>query len=582
MKIFKKPIFEKASGTGKKSKAKKIVIPVVIIMAVLAGGFVAFRSFVPRNRRAVIASTIDYRVRRGNIQSSVSAVGTIYASDSRDITGASGSTIVSVNVTEGQTVKKGDMLFKLENESLNIDLKKAEVNLSQLQSQLKTLKTQQAELPVTAPIAGIVKEVNAGVKDEIGRQQPVAVIEDTSVMKFAVPTNSLGPDASLFTSLKVGDSIPVFISEINAERTAVVTAISSDSRGINVEFKVTDKAGLSFGSYYNVTFKFSSKDVVLSSVTQFAGSTVNVTPRQAGTVTAVNVKVGDKVAKNKKLFDVKSDNIVNQIQSLEVNIEAAELEVENRQKAVDELTVKAPIDGIVFNIQAEVGDTVGSSGSGSSGSSGGSVGGSSSGSNSSGNALATLENRDALKVEIPVDELDIGKVQIGQEAQVKVDAFPDKVYKGKVTTISPQGTVSNGSATFDVVVTVEEPEGLKSGMSSTVAIVTSAAENALLVPIEAIMDFNGKKFVLVKNDTKTVRTEVTIGVVNTDSAEVLTGLKEGDTIVMQSQSGTNTGNTNIRIPGMGGMMGGGEFRQNNGGNTIIRQPGSNQQRRQGQ
>jgi multidrug efflux pump subunit AcrA (membrane-fusion protein) len=118
-------------------------------------------------------------------------------------------------------------------------------------------------------------------------------------------------------------------------------------------------------------------------------------------------------------------------------------------------------------------------------------------------------------------------------------------------------------------------------MTANVSIITSAKENALLVPLEAIRDLRGKKYVTVKNGTETTQKEVTVGVVNTDSADVLTGLNEGDTIIMQLQGTANT-NNNQRIPGMGGgiMGGGGNYPQ--GGGANFRQQGTGQTGRQGQ
>jgi Membrane-fusion protein len=557
MKFFKKPI------------VKKIGV-IVIIAVIVLGGLVVYRRYSSSKAKPAF-TTMEYTIKKGSIQSSISAIGTIYASDSRTITGSNGSTVVSVNCTEGQQVKSGDVLFTLKNDSAQIDLKKSKLNLSQLQAQLNTLKTQQSELTINAPISGVIKDVSVQTGDDINKQGIVATVEDTSVMKFSVSSSSAGPDSSLLSALKTGDTVSIYIPEINATRSATVTSISSDSRGAGavIQFKLSDKSGLNFESSYTVTFKFSAKDVTVNAV-PFTGDMANITAKQSGTVTGVYINPGDTVAKGKKIIDTKSDSITNSIQTTQVNIESAQLDVTNKQSVIDALTVKAPIDGMVFNIQAAVGDVVGTTSSSSSSSRTSTTASSS----SSGNTLASLENKSALQVNISVDELDIGKVQIGQDVNIAVDAFKDKTFKGKVSYIAPTGTVSSGVASFPVRVDVENSDGLKTGMTSNVTIIVSSKENAVLVPLEAVIDSRGKKYVRVKEGDTVTQKEVTLGLVNTDSAEVVSGLNEGDKIVIQFQnsSGTTT-NNRAGFSGMGGIMGGSG---NNGGFNRSTQSGNSQ------
>jgi HlyD family secretion protein len=542
-----------------KPAVKRIVIPVLVVV-VLSGVFFAYRAL-SGNKSGPTTSQIDYKVRKGNIQSAISAIGTIYSSNSQDITAPGGSTVLSVNCSEGQAVKSGDLLFTLKNDSANLDLKKAKLNLSQLQNQLNTLKSQQGELTMYSPSSGIVTGVNVTAGDDVNRQDIVASIEDRSAMVFSISSSSGGINSQLISSLKVNDSVRIFIQEINAERAAVVTSVTPDSRGggAYVGFRLSDKSGLAFDNYYNLTFKLPSADVQLNTPVQLTGSITSITAKQSGTVSIVYIKTGDTVSKGKKIVETTSDNITNQIQTAEVNIESAQLDVENKQEIVDGLNVKAPFDGMVFNIQVKTGDAVGSVSSSSAASrTTGTTGttGTSGSSNSSGNVLASLENKSSLQVRIPVDELDIGKVQVGQSVEITADAFKDKVYKGKVSTIAPQGVVQNGVATFEVVVDIDSPDGLKTGMTANVSIITACRENALLLPLEAIADRGGKKYVLVNNGGTISQKEVTLGVVNTDFAEIAGGLSEGDTIVIQTTTSTGTNSNNKSgFPGMGGFSG---------------------------
>ena len=107
----------------------------------------------------------------------------------------------------------------------------------------------------------------------------------------------------------------------------------------------------------------------------------------------------------------------------------------------------------------------------------------------------------SMKMVVAVDELDIAEAAIGQEATVLVDALPDRTYAGSVVDIAEEGTASNGVASFDVTVLLNEVDQLKPGMSAEASIVTAQKEDALLLPIEAVQSFRGQYFVLVPAET---------------------------------------------------------------------------------
>ncbi|HBM79500.1 MAG TPA: hypothetical protein DD426_01455 [Clostridiaceae bacterium] len=561
----------------KKTVRRNIIIAVVCI-AVIGGAFAIYRAVARKNRTAPVS--FNYSVKTGSIKSTVSAIGTISPSDTRYITAPDGSTVLTVNCTEGQTVKSGDTLFTLSNDQTKLDLKKSQINLSQLQNSLKSLKDQKSQLIIYSTVGGIVKAVNASTGDSVspqmGGQSGLIQIEDTSVMKLTISGND--PTISEI-KINIGQSVQAVINGKNK-----TLKLLSNSKESGMVFQVMDKSGLSWDSNYNVT-KLSGKDVNATGLT--SGDVVTVNPKQSGTIANIYVSAGSTVKKGQKLIATKSDNIDNQIQTAEVNIESAQLDVSDKQKSVDALTVKAPVDGVVFNIQVKAGDEVGTSSSASSASSSSSSGNANSSSAnsssttassrssqtsvSSSDAIATIENRSAMQVIVPVDELDIGNIKVGQSAEITADAFKDKVYNGKVSNIAANGTVQNGSATFNVTIDIDSPSGLKTGMTANVSIITASKDNVLLVPIDAVQDIGSNKYVEISEGNSVTRKKVEIGIVNSDYAEVVSGLSDGDKIVMQvrgTSSGSSTQNQFRGFPGMSGQGAGSmganrQFRQSN-------------------
>lgn len=212
----------------------------------------------------------------------------------------------------------------------------------------------------------------------------------------------------------------------------------------------------------------------------------------------------------------------------------------------------APFDGIVTNLPVREGETV--------------VPGIQ---DTNGSVLMTLADVSVITAEVKVDETDIVNVALGQPADVTVDALPGKVFKGHVTEVGDQALLrSTGLATsqttsgqeeakdFKVVITLDHPsDELKPGLSTTAKIITATRDNALVIPIQALVmrdpkakpgqaqsvsddptqDPNDVQGVFVVREEKgKLRSEfvpVTTGITGTTNIQVLSGLKEGDEIV---------------------------------------------------
>ncbi|WP_240371549.1 efflux RND transporter periplasmic adaptor subunit [Anoxybacteroides rupiense] len=175
-----------------------------------------------------------------------------------------------------------------------------------------------------------------------------------------------------------------------------------------------------------------------------------------------------------------------------------------------------------------------------------------------GQVVAHLTNYDDLQVTVQIDELDILKIKAGQTASVKINAFPNTTYSGKVTSIANEGTVSNGVSTFDVTVHLDKSTNVKVGMTAEASILVESKDNVLYVPIEAVNTINGQKFVVVtdpsssENGEATRRQIIKTGINNEDYVEITEGLEEGE-IVQLPRTAVTSSNMNNRME-FGGMM----------------------------
>ena len=218
-----------------------------------------------------------------------------------------------------------------------------------------------------------------------------------------------------------------------------------------------------------------------------------------------------------------------QLQVLHAKIGQAQAQVAQDRANLKQLeeqysytTVESPIDGVVLSRDVEVGDAVSSI----------LVLG------SSATLIMTLGDISEVYVKGKVDESDIGKVYLGQPARIKVESFKDKTFNGKVTKISPMGVEKDNVTTFEVRVSINNPGGeLKAAMTANAEIILEEHKNVLQIPEGSILyDKDKKASVEVPNpkgkEGKS-KVAVNIGISNGAKTELLSGLKEGDQVVLQ-------------------------------------------------
>jgi HlyD family secretion protein len=184
--------------------------------------------------------------------------------------------------------------------------------------------------------------------------------------------------------------------------------------------------------------------------------------------------------------------------------------------------ILSPIDGMVLSRDVQVGDAVSSI----------LVLG------SSATLVMTLGDISEVYVKGKVDESDIGKVYLGQRARIKVESFKDKTFEGKVTKISPMGVEKDNVTTFEVRVSIQNPGGeLKAEMTANAEIILEEHKNVLQIPEGAILYDKDKKASVEVPDPKgkegKSKVAVNVGISNGAKTELLSGLKEGDQVVLQ-------------------------------------------------
>lgn len=195
-----------------------------------------------------------------------------------------------------------------------------------------------------------------------------------------------------------------------------------------------------------------------------------------------------------------------------------EIEKETRE-AIASMTLIAPISGIVLSRDTDKGSAVIpiSSAYG-------------------GTMIMTLADVSEKHFRGDVDEADIGKVQLGLVARIYVEAYPDEPFKAKLTHISPRGREKEDIINFEIrTIVSDQANRLRVGMSADAELILEEHENVLVIPEGAVIYEDGKTFVNIQDDSVEEgmrKVEITKGISDGLRTEVLSGLEEGQVVVL--------------------------------------------------
>lgn len=248
-------------------------------------------------------------------------------------------------------------------------------------------------------------------------------------------------------------------------------------------------------------------------------------------------------------------NLAEEVKAAWAQVQRLREHLANLQTQLRDTVITAPISGVVIKKSVEVGELVASAISGF----------------AQGTELVTIADLSQLVVKVRLNEVDVARVYVGQPAEVRVDAVPEKVFKGVVSKIAPaaldrllarsvnpaagQGEV----AWFDVEIKLNETHpDLKLGMSANVDIVAKKLARTLTIPLDAIVEEEGTRYALLVTDPKiaqqvrkaymagrldelvipeskvpTKKVRIRIGLKNEAKAQLISGLKEGDVLLVK-------------------------------------------------
>jgi HlyD family secretion protein len=494
-------------------KALKIILKVLVICAVVGGlGYGGYRFYLSRQvtptTESDTESYVKVQIGTGNLEKTVTGTGTLSISKTQDVTARFPVVVTNVRVSAGEAVKAGDALMDVDKTALNTAISTLQSDLTTAEDSLAQLVRSQADdSTLTIGAAGRVKAIYATVGD---------LAQD--VMEKSGALMLLSMDGKMKVSIASADltvSQTVTVMDGQSKYTGTVESVSGGNAVITFsDLKTLEGADV----------QVAKNSVILGSGKAQINMPFLYTATSQGRISKIYPSVNSSVGRRASLFYLTQVPVSSEYDTLVSNRDDILQKLKEAEAVLASGTIVSPIDGIVSTaVTASAAETAANT------------------------ALATLYAGNAMQMVVSVDELDIIGVKVGQEVTVEMDAITDKTYDAAVSYISQIGTSSNGVTTYSVTLDVQGDDQLKIGMNGTATIKVGEANGVVLVPIAALNTSRNGQYVWLYDDTNTsgtqgpgVRTIVETGLSSETYAQVKSGLKEGDYVLVTRSAATDS------------------------------------------
>ncbi len=225
--------------------------------------------------------------------------------------------------------------------------------------------------------------------------------------------------------------------------------------------------------------------------------------------------------RNRRLADIGAIS-TQQLDASRMDYQVAQATYDDATSQLGDTIIRAPIDGLVIGKPIPAGQTVAPG-------------------ISSPMVLMTIADMSKMQISVQVDESDVGRVKVGQKVSFTVDAYPGKTFAGAVSNVSNKATITQNVVYYPVTVDIDNPEGLlKPTMTARVSVHVGESKNVIVVPLAAVKQSKGQQYVQVMKDGKPQNVNVQLGLSSDDKVAIVSGLSDGDKILLPTSSKPQT------------------------------------------
>ena len=544
----------------KLSRKKVLIAAAILLVAASVIGFNYYKSKNSKNPAVQQATAI---ARMGDLSVVITGSGPISSSEKFTLTSNVNGTLTKIYFQDGDKVEAGDLIFEIDDKDTQLQIKQIKNSIAQAELTRSSNLSDFEAGTVTSPIDGEIHDMQVKEGDNISNNGTLFIITDKSKLKLLVPfintyrnRLSVGQKVTLNAFDTERDELHRMEGTISGISTPGYTT-SSGAESYNVGIIIENNGTLKEGMIANASLDIDGTEVI-SSGSNTLSYLKNMTVRapSGGTVSKLYAENGQNVKKGDILAELENKDLELAIKTNDLKLEDLNIQLQTAEEKLLDHKIYAPFSGTLTLNDIEQGNSI-----------------------KQGDILGSIANYDIMEFSINVDELDIAKIKEGQNVRVTIDALPDttdKPLKGIVSKIAVEGTSSNGVSIYPVTIKIEKNEALKGSMSANGEIIVNEKKDVLYVPIDAVVKMNGKDYVRVapgaggaskaarnrnsdtngvevKEDTKQNTElqielrEVITGISNAEYIEIVSGLKERETVIVTSRS---SGGNNQRGPNM--------------------------------
>lgn len=534
---------------------KKRNIWIIVIIAVLILIIFGYLKLIKKNGLAYDLATVSY----GNVIQEVSETGTVRVGEEINLSFKNAGRIEEIYVKVGDNIELKQGLVKLDTTQLSIQLSEAEAALGVAQAQLDQLlagstpeEIQVAETAVLNAEASLLnveqnlddieddaaEDLNAAYEDALNSLDD-AYLKAYNAFNKADLIQRTYFTASDQESLSVKENENKISNNLNSAKTHLdIAKNNSNNENIDsalVEFK--DSLGNIYDaltSIRNTTEVISYRDTVTSAdkssldthktnintaLTNIVNTQQTISSTKITNTTNINVaqssvstSEGNLKAAQDQLDLVKADPSQEEINLYQAKVRQAQAQLNLLQNQIQETTIVSPTKGQITKIEKRLGEMA-----------------------LSAETVISLLPAVPFQIEVDIYEEDIIKVKIGNQIEITLAAFPDKIFEGMVISIDPAEKLVEGVVYYEVTIDfMESPQEIKPGMTADIVIKTASRKNVLVIPEEMIIKKDAKVTVQTINGDVLEQKEIVIGLVGSDGmVEIISGLNEGEEVVSE-------------------------------------------------
>lgn len=524
------PVKKKMSRRTRRRIIRWCVI--LVVLAVIGGVLFKLLGGKKNKETQVVTDVVQY----GAITAKVEGSGTVKAKSSESISISTPGTVLEVLVTEGQEVTAGTPLFTVDSPAAQAAVQKARSQVEGFEKQLSAAQKDIAGLNLTASYPGKLMEVatlNPG--DTISKGQVVAQLNDDTRLRLE-QYYSYAYAGELKVGQTVEVSVPALMTTIpgRVEAVHMVSRITPEgSKLFSAEIVVENEGALTAEMAASATAVVNGETVYPYEPGKLAyyrtgelRSTVNGTVLSSDLVNYLQVSAGQVLVR------IDGEDSESEIFSIEQSLEEAREELEKAEKNLANCNAVAPIDGKVIGLSIQPGDEINTQ-----------------------QPILTISDIRSLIVNANVDERNISYIKPGM--MVDLDQWGNMAM-GMVESVSLSSTVNNGVATYPMVVSMDNTEGMIQVNSNIqYSLIASQNDNCLILPIQAVRtvsleDGSSATVVYVSGDRPDNALDgvmvdeqipdgfwavpVEIGISDNYNVEIKSGVEEGTEVFTQLQT----------------------------------------------